>query len=153
MRSFEKKRFLLVLDDVWYGKNGNRHDDLQQILSPLNVAKAGSKILATSRTLDALLALGATRRIPIRDLDEGAFLNLFMHYALDFASIDERDRGEFQMIGAEIAKKAQAITSSCQNSGKTVMYKTKHGVLEEYSGSGPSGRDNGSSVVELPASR
>lgn len=148
-----EKRFLLVLDDVWYSKNGNRHDDLQQILSPLNVAKAGSKILATSRTLDALLALGATRRIPIRDLDEGAFLNLFMHYALDFASIDERDRGEFQMIGAEIAKKAQAITSSCQNSGKTVMYKTKHGVLEEYSGSGPSGRDNGSSVVELPASR
>lgn len=118
MRSFEKKRFLLVLDDVWYGKNGNRHDDLQQILSPLNVAKAGSKILATSRTLDALLALGATRRIPIRDLDDGAFLNLFMHYTLDFVSIDERDRGEFQMVGAEIAKKLKRSPLAARTVGR-----------------------------------
>ncbi|PWZ28437.1 putative disease resistance protein RGA4 [Zea mays] len=91
----------------------------QQILSPLNVAKAGrSKILATSRTLDALLALGATRRIPIRDLDDGAFLNLFMHYTLDFASIDERDRGEFQMVGAEIAKKLKRSPLAARTVGR-----------------------------------
>lgn len=120
------KRFLLVLDDVWYSNNANHQENLQQLVSSLNVGKVGSKILATSRSLDALLALGAERRLPIRDLDDGVFLNLFMHYALDFASIDERDQRKFEMVGAEIAKKTKGITSSGQNSWSTTTYKTKH---------------------------
>lgn len=119
------KRFLLVLDDVWYSNNANYHENLQQLLSPLNVAKAGSKILDTSRTLDALLALGAMRCIPIRDLDDDVFLNLFMHYALDFASIDGRDRREFQMIGAEIAKKLKRSPLAARTVGRQLCKRPK----------------------------
>lgn len=68
--------------------------------------------------MDALLALGAVRCIPIRDLDDGAFLNLFMHYALNFASIGERDRREFQMIGAEIAKKLKRSPLAASTVGR-----------------------------------
>ncbi|KAJ1255594.1 hypothetical protein BS78_K184400 [Paspalum vaginatum] len=99
------KRFLLVLDDVWYSKDVSHQESLQQIISPLNVGKAGSKILATSRTLDALLALGHVSCIPIPNLDDDVFLKLFMHYAFEAANVDERDRRKFEMIGADIAKK------------------------------------------------
>ncbi|KAE8776448.1 putative disease resistance RPP13-like protein 1 [Hordeum vulgare] len=78
------KRFLLVLDDIWYKYGDDRqYEKLQQILSPLNAGEAGSKVLVTSRTKDALLALGAAeqRCIPLSVLDEDVFLNLFKQYA------------------------------------------------------------------------
>lgn len=81
--------------------------NLQQILSPLKAGQAGSKILVTSRTEEALLVLGAAkpRCIPISDLDDNAFLNLLMHYALEGAVIDDHDRRRLEAIGVDIAKK------------------------------------------------
>ncbi|XBI04336.1 hypothetical protein VPH35_132651 [Triticum aestivum] len=50
------KRTLLVLDDVWYNiRNSGHREELQQLISPLNVGKVGSKILVTSRTEAALM--------------------------------------------------------------------------------------------------
>uniref|UniRef100_J3NA90 Uncharacterized protein n=1 Tax=Oryza brachyantha TaxID=4533 RepID=J3NA90_ORYBR len=100
------KRFLLVLDDVWY-KMGENQNDLQKVVSLLKAGEAGSKILATSRTEEALLALGAVKEkcIPISEMDDSAFLKLFMYYALKGVSIDEQDRRTFEAVGAQIAKK------------------------------------------------
>uniref|UniRef100_A0A0D3HPY5 AAA+ ATPase domain-containing protein n=1 Tax=Oryza barthii TaxID=65489 RepID=A0A0D3HPY5_9ORYZ len=98
-----RHRFLLVLDDIWY--DGENQQELQKILAPLKAGKAGSKILATSRNMDALLALGAGRCILISDMDDNVFLKLFMHYALEGANIDDQDRRIFEVIGVDIAKK------------------------------------------------
>uniref|UniRef100_A0A0E0MI68 AAA+ ATPase domain-containing protein n=1 Tax=Oryza punctata TaxID=4537 RepID=A0A0E0MI68_ORYPU len=102
-KELSRNRFLLVLDDIWY--NGENQQELRKILTPLKAGKAGSKILATSRTMHALLALGAGRCILISDMDDNVFLKLFMHYALEGANIDEQDRRKFEVIGADIAKK------------------------------------------------
>ncbi|XP_047055007.1 putative disease resistance RPP13-like protein 1 [Lolium rigidum] len=102
------KRFLLVLDDVWYDiRNVTQSERMQQILSPLQAGEAGSKILVTSRTEDALLALGATKQrcIPISVLDENVFCNLLMHYALHGVPVDEHARRTLGDIGKDIAKK------------------------------------------------
>ncbi|KAI4988965.1 hypothetical protein ZWY2020_036282 [Hordeum vulgare] len=102
------KRFLLVLDDVWYNNRDVRqYEKLQQILSPMNAGEAGSKILVTSRTKDALLALGAAeqRCIPMSVLDEDVFLNLFRHYAFHNVSVDDHVRRILEEIGNDIAKK------------------------------------------------
>ncbi|CAL5028980.1 unnamed protein product [Urochloa decumbens] len=98
------KRFFLVLDDIWTDKNVSVQK-LYQLLSPLKVGKRGSKILVTTRFADAALSLGAQSLIPIPDLKENDFFDLFMYYALDGASLDVRELEEFQMIGREIAKK------------------------------------------------
>uniref|UniRef100_A0A0E0MI69 Uncharacterized protein n=1 Tax=Oryza punctata TaxID=4537 RepID=A0A0E0MI69_ORYPU len=98
------KRFLLVLDDIWYHNSENQHEQ-QKILTPLRVGKPGSKVLVTSRTEYALLALGALKCIPISDLDDNVFLKLFLHYALPLVDIDERDQRKLEVIGANIAKK------------------------------------------------
>uniref|UniRef100_A0ACD6A0I2 Uncharacterized protein n=1 Tax=Avena sativa TaxID=4498 RepID=A0ACD6A0I2_AVESA len=105
------KRFLLVLDDVWHNIEDDRQRvELQQILSPLKAGRAGSKILVTSRTKDALLVLGAAelRCIPIPDLDEDVFLDLLMHYALEGTNIDDYARKILRDIGTDIAKKLKA---------------------------------------------
>jgi hypothetical protein len=102
------KRFLLVLDDVWYNiRDVTQSESLQQILSPLQAGEAGSKILVTSRTEDALLALGATKQrcIPISVLDENVFCNLLMHYALHGVPADDHARRTLGDIGKDIAKK------------------------------------------------
>ncbi|KAL6654674.1 hypothetical protein ACP70R_008139 [Stipagrostis hirtigluma subsp. patula] len=99
------KRFFLVLDDVWYSK-GTHEQQLDLLLSPLKAGKRGSKILVTSRTSDAAKALGAQDLFPIPDLDEEQYLSMFMHYALDGATInDQALRGELELIGRKIARK------------------------------------------------
>uniref|UniRef100_A0ACD5ZE07 Uncharacterized protein n=1 Tax=Avena sativa TaxID=4498 RepID=A0ACD5ZE07_AVESA len=102
------KRFLLVLDDVWYNiRDVTQSENLQQILSPLKAGEAGSKILVTSRTEDALLALGAAKQscIPLSELDEDIFWNLLMHYALHGVPVDDHSRRILGDIGKDIAKK------------------------------------------------
>ncbi|CAM0909209.1 unnamed protein product [Alopecurus aequalis] len=101
------KKILLVLDDVWYDvRNSRNREELQQLISPLNVGKAGSRILVTSRTEDALVTLGAAKEkcIPISDLNDEVFLEMFMHYALRDARVGH-DRRILEMIGEEIAKR------------------------------------------------
>nr|UBY07598.1 NBS-LRR disease resistance protein [Dasypyrum villosum] len=102
------KRLLLVLDDVWYNnRDVTQYEKLQQILSPLNAGEAGSKILVTSRTKDALIALGAAehRCIPMSVLDEDVFLKLFKHYAFHKVCVAADDRIRLENIATQIAKK------------------------------------------------
>ncbi|XP_071679131.1 putative disease resistance RPP13-like protein 1 [Lolium perenne] len=102
------KRILLVLDDVWYNnRNSEDREELQKLISPLHVGKEGSRILVTSRTEAALVTLGAVKErcIPISDLDDELFLEMFMHYALQGARVSDNDRRILEMIGEDIAKK------------------------------------------------
>ncbi|XP_037472195.1 putative disease resistance protein RGA3 [Triticum dicoccoides] len=94
------KRFLLILDDLWV-KNKN-DQQLEELISPLNVGLKGSKILVTARTKEAAGALCADKLIEMPDLDEDQYMKMFMHYALSCKSIALK---EFEQVGREIAKK------------------------------------------------
>nr|UBY07404.1 NBS-LRR disease resistance protein [Dasypyrum villosum] len=98
------KQILLVLGDVWYNSrnSGDR-----------------SRILVTSRTEAALLTLGAVKErcIPISDLDDKVFLELFMHYALRDARVSDHDRRELEMIGEDIAKKLKGSPLAARTVG------------------------------------
>ncbi|KAF7017401.1 unnamed protein product [Triticum aestivum] len=84
-RKLDGKRFLLVLDDVWCNKDvGN--EELPKLLSPLKKGKRGSKILVTTRSKFPLSDLGPGVRhtaMPINEVNDTAFFELFMHYALE----------------------------------------------------------------------
>jgi len=102
------KQILLVLDDVWYNiRNSGCREELQKLTYPLHVGKAGSRILVTTQTEAALVALGAIKErcIPISNLDDEVFLEMFMHYALRDARVGDHDRRILEMIGEDIAKK------------------------------------------------
>ncbi|XP_037469281.1 putative disease resistance protein RGA3 [Triticum dicoccoides] len=115
-----RKQILLVLDDVWYdGRNSGDREELQKLISPLNVGKEGSRILVTSRTEAALVALGSVkeRRIPISNLDDEVFLEMFLHYALRDARVSDHDRSTLKMIGEDIAKKLKGSPLAARTVG------------------------------------
>nr|QKE45440.1 NBS-LRR class resistance protein [Secale cereale] len=114
------KKIFLVLDDVWYNiKNSGDREELQKLISPLNVGKTGSKILVTSRTEAALCTLGAVKErcIKISDLDDKVFLEMLMHYALRDARVSEHDQRILEMIGEDIAKKLKGSPLAARTVG------------------------------------
>ncbi|KAM3405628.1 hypothetical protein ACQJBY_008249 [Aegilops geniculata] len=114
-RKLEGKRFLLVLDDVWCNKDvGN--EELPKLLSPLKKGKRGSKILVTTRSKFALSDLGPGVRytaMPINEVNDTAFFELFMHYALEGG----QDQSMFRKIGVEIAKKLKGSPLAARTVG------------------------------------
>lgn len=101
----EGKRFFLVLDDIWPVKDVNVQCQLDQLLSLLTVGKKGSMVLVTTRFENAAISVGAKNPMEIPDLKEIDFFNLFMHYALNGATLDAKELDTFQMIGKQIIKK------------------------------------------------
>nr|BBF90034.1 putative NBS-LRR class RGA [Oryza rufipogon] len=99
-----EKRFLLVLDDVWYNKDDHKNkEQLQQVLSPLKVGKTGSKILVTSRRALSHIGLVKCSPFPIPEMESDDFFQLFMHYALGDITLDDMDVRKH--IGKQIVKK------------------------------------------------
>uniref|UniRef100_A0A0A9CPM8 NB-ARC domain-containing protein n=1 Tax=Arundo donax TaxID=35708 RepID=A0A0A9CPM8_ARUDO len=100
------KRYFLVLDDIWAGKDVGVHEyKLNQLLSPLESGKKGSMVLVTTQFKDAAKSLGAHGPMRIPDLNETDLFDLFMHFALDGANLDAQELETFQMIGKQIVKK------------------------------------------------
>uniref|UniRef100_A0A453DMC7 Uncharacterized protein n=1 Tax=Aegilops tauschii subsp. strangulata TaxID=200361 RepID=A0A453DMC7_AEGTS len=114
-RKLDGKRFLLVLDDVWCDKDVG-DQNLPQLLSPFKVGRRGSKILVTTRSRYALSDLCVGVRytaMPITAVDETAFFELFMHYALRCG----QDQSLFKTIGEEIAKKLKGSPLAARTVG------------------------------------
>jgi hypothetical protein len=99
------KKFLLVLDDVWTGKDVNDEYKLDQLCSPLKIGATGSKVLITTRFTNAAKYLGCHSPMQISDLNKVEFFSLFMHYALHDANLGDEESETFKMIGGRIAKK------------------------------------------------
>ncbi|KAG0516923.1 hypothetical protein BDA96_09G044000 [Sorghum bicolor] len=137
------KRFLLVLDDVWTGKDVNDECKLDQLCSPLKAGDTGSKVLVTTRFADAAKYLGCHSPMQIPDLNETEFFNLFMHYALDDANLGDQESETFKMIGGQIAKKlkrsplaARVVGSRLRKQLKAIIWRRveDHGLLTDTMG-------------------
>ncbi|KAM3310715.1 hypothetical protein ACQJBY_031406 [Aegilops geniculata] len=121
----ERKRFFLVLDDIWFNKELAIEDKLEQLLIPLKAGSEGSKILMTSRQ-DSLSRLGPgvkSTKYQIPDLDDDVFLKLFMHYALGNKVVDKGYQGKLQKIGAQIAEKLKKSPLLARVVGGTLFQK------------------------------
>ncbi|XP_042518454.1 disease resistance protein At4g27190-like [Macadamia integrifolia] len=81
--ALRKKRFLLILDDVWSKLK------LQEIGIPNPRTHKGSKILVTSRSKDACTDMGAKKAIKIHPLSEAESWGLFVEVAGDHVVADE----------------------------------------------------------------
>ncbi|XP_042516547.1 disease resistance protein RPS2-like [Macadamia integrifolia] len=81
--ALRKKRFLLILDDVWSKLK------LQEIGIPNPRTHKGSKILVTSRSKDACTDMGAKKTIKIHPLSEAESWGLFVEVAGDHVVADE----------------------------------------------------------------
>ncbi|KAK4756260.1 hypothetical protein SAY87_006387 [Trapa incisa] len=113
----ERKKYLLVLDDVW---NDNRHLWLN-LENYLKNGARGSKILVTAR--NQRVAKIMTRDIPYRleglSVDDSLSLLMLMAYKKD----DEWKDGRLEEIGRDIVKKCGGVPLAIMTIGRLLCFK------------------------------
>ncbi|KAJ0976337.1 hypothetical protein J5N97_018302 [Dioscorea zingiberensis] len=96
-----KKKFLLVLDDVW-------SDKWQQLLAPLKHTKVESiKIIVTSRDPTVLAGLETGDRFPLEGLYGDACTSFFINCVFGIENPPDNYSLALQSIGRQIMKKLQ----------------------------------------------
>ncbi|XP_043699827.1 disease resistance protein RPS2-like [Telopea speciosissima] len=80
--ALRKKKFLLILDDVWCKLK------LEDVGIPHPRNHKGSKILVTSRSKDACTDMGARKTIKVQPLSEAESWNLFVEVAGEHVALD-----------------------------------------------------------------
>ncbi|XP_020089869.1 putative disease resistance protein RGA4 [Ananas comosus] len=100
-----KKKFLLILDDVW---NDDKENEWEKVVAPLKCGQRGSKILLTTRMnsvadMIAKATKGENEIFKLDGLEENSNLLLFKKHA--FAGVNPDDHKSLLLIGKKIAKK------------------------------------------------
>ncbi|XP_072950444.1 putative disease resistance protein RGA3 [Typha angustifolia] len=118
------KKFLLVLDDVWWDKDCIEEWEL--LFRCLEVGESGSKILITTQETKAAQAFGAIgdNLYQLQDIEEGEFVKHFMRYALPASSTTSPwDLKEFEEIGMKIARKLKRDPTAAKRVGMQLLQK------------------------------
>ncbi|XP_072965423.1 disease resistance protein RGA2-like [Typha angustifolia] len=124
------KKVLLVLDDVWYDESVIEAERWKMLVDPLTIdGKRGSKILVTARTENMPEVLCPKNIMQLRDLEEDAFISLFMHHAFGGTKLDDQHlRGDLEEIGKKIVRKLHKSPLAAKAVGRQLSKRLKTDV-------------------------
>ena len=108
-----RKKFLLVLDDVW---NENRRV-WEIFYHPImrSGGAQGSRVIVTTRNQGVVSAIGATSTYPLEGLSDDECLSLFAQQALGTRNFD--DYPELRVVGGKIAEKCKGLPLAAKTLG------------------------------------
>ncbi|KAK9069121.1 hypothetical protein SSX86_013237 [Deinandra increscens subsp. villosa] len=140
-----KKRFLLVLDDVWT-ENYNEWELLQR---PFIVGAPGSKILVTTRKSNVASLMDSVKAYPLQLLSNVEALSLFAEHALGKQNFDSHPT--LKLHGEGIVKKCDGLPLALITLGRVLRTKSNDEEWEELLNSELWSLHSGSKI--LPALR
>ncbi|KAJ3680412.1 hypothetical protein LUZ60_016690 [Juncus effusus] len=111
-----RKRFLLVLDDVWNEEQG-KWEDLERLLRS---GGHGSKIMVTTRSQKVSLIMGSIVNLQLRPLSDDLCWELFRRRAFEIGS-DPREN--LVAIGKAIVKKCGGLPLAAKALGSVMRFK------------------------------
>ncbi|KAF3450564.1 hypothetical protein FNV43_RR06653 [Rhamnella rubrinervis] len=122
----ERKRFFLVLDDVWT----NDEARCEKFKQPLRNGALGSKILVTTRKEEVVQMLEATtHKINLTLLSEEECWLVFSH--APFLERNEEESRQFEEIGRKISSKCKGLPLAAKILGSLVRFKKTGEQWEE----------------------
>ncbi|KAF5771939.1 putative P-loop containing nucleoside triphosphate hydrolase [Helianthus annuus] len=141
--NLSRKRFLLVLDDVW---NENYHE-WELLQRPFNVGAPGSKILVTTRKTMVASMMDSIQTYPLQLLSNEDALSLFAQHASGKQNFDVN--GILKSHGDDIVKKCGRLPLALRILGRLFRDKSNDDEWEALLNSEIWHLDNGSEI--LPA--
>ncbi|XP_042428969.1 putative disease resistance protein RGA1 [Zingiber officinale] len=110
-----KKKFLLVLDDVW----SNNKSIWEKFCALLKFGAHGSKIIVTTRDLKVSKMVSLAEPISLHGLDEDVFWQLFKKCS--FGTLNPEDYPELEDIGRKIALKLKGSPLAAKTLGSVLQ--------------------------------
>ncbi|CAK9143124.1 unnamed protein product [Ilex paraguariensis] len=117
-----KRKFLLVLDDVW-NENYEKWDLLR---APFQVGLPGSKIVVTTRNEGVASTMGSVPAYHLKELADADCLSLLAQHALGSRNLDAHPN--LEVIGMDIVRKCQGLPLAAKTLGG--LLRTKHSPNE-----------------------
>ncbi|KAL7616329.1 hypothetical protein Lser_V15G03605 [Lactuca serriola] len=107
-----KKRFLLVLDDVW----NEDHKKWELLQNPLLVGAPGSRIIVTTRSTSVASVMDSQETYPLDVLSNEDALSLFAQHALGEKSFDKHPT--FKLLGEGMVQKCGRLPLALKALGR-----------------------------------
>ncbi|KAL7616327.1 hypothetical protein Lser_V15G03607 [Lactuca serriola] len=107
-----KKRFLLVLDDVW----NEDHKKWELLQSPLLAGAPGSKIIVTTRSIRVASVMDSQETYPLDVLSNEDALSLFAQHTLGEKSFDKHPT--FKLLGEGMVQKCGRLPLALKALGR-----------------------------------
>ncbi|PHT64469.1 hypothetical protein T459_31623 [Capsicum annuum] len=108
---FSKKRFLVVLYDVWT----ESCDDWNKLLIPFFEGDQRSKIIVTTRNEGVASITGTLAPHRLQEMSHDACWSLFLHHAFGVRGLDMHAR--LKEIGEEIVKRCKGLPLAIKTQG------------------------------------
>ncbi|KAL7606444.1 hypothetical protein Lser_V15G19038 [Lactuca serriola] len=120
-----KKRFLIVLDDVW----SESYDDWEKLVGPFLVGAPGSKVIMTTRKEQLLRKLGYAHVDSLQGLSHKDALSLFAQHALGVDNFDLHPT--LRPLGEGFVEKCDGLPLALRTLGRLLRTKTDEEAWKE----------------------
>ncbi|XP_062192991.1 disease resistance protein RGA2-like [Phragmites australis] len=140
-----RKRFLLVLDDVWNEEQRKWEDDLKPLLCTC-IGASGSMIVVTSRSQKVASIMGTLPPHELACLSEHDSWDLFSKKAF---SKGVQEQEEFVTIGKRIINKCKGLPLALKTMGGLMSSKQRVREWEAIAESNRGGKDEVLSILKL----
>ncbi|KAK6140417.1 hypothetical protein DH2020_025844 [Rehmannia glutinosa] len=123
--TFSKKKFLLILDDVW----NENYEKWDAFLRPFAVGLPGSKVLVTTRSNGIASMVGSVPSYQVNLLTHEDCISLLAQHALGKRNFDEHP--DLKRIGEKLARKCKGLPLAAKTLGGLLRSKESPAEWED----------------------